>query len=414
MKNLSNLLKNLRKYGVKIGFAVLAAGLIFLAGFMFVSRNESLPEEVKAEPKPVSTQEPLVQTEPKTEMEAEIENIIDQMTLEEKVLQLFVITPEALLEEKSFLFSYKVMEVSDTLEEKIKQYPVGGFIYFKDNLKDPEQVTQLLQKTKDIYQHMGAPVPFLSVDEEGGTVSRIASQPAFGLEQSKAISTMEEAKTTGTVLVVLGFNMNFAPVVDVVRNPENTVIGSRSYGDNPEIVTKISQEVSKGFKEAGIIPVFKHFPGHGSTSEDSHKEIAVHQGDQDSLYEFDLPPFVEAIKQECQVIMVGHIAVPSLTESLESACFSEKIVTDLLREELKFENLIITDALNMKAVTNSYESKDAAVMAIQAGVDLLLMPEDFYEAYFGVIEGVNQGIISEERIEESLRRILRQKLLIEN
>ena len=300
------------------------------------------------------------------------------------------------------------------LQEKIKQYPVGGFIYFKDNLKDPEQVTQLLQKTKSIYQDIGVPVPFLSVDEEGGIVSRIASQPAFGLEQSKPISTRDEAKTTGTVLVVLGFNMNFAPVVDVVRNPENTVIGSRSYGDNPEIVTKISQEVSKGFKEAGIIPVFKHFPGHGSTSEDSHKEIAVHQGERDSLYEFDLPPFIEAIKQECQVIMVGHIAVPSLTESLESACFSEKIVTDLLREDLKFENLIITDALNMKAVTNTYESGEAAVMAIQAGVDLLLMPEDFYEAYFGVMEAINQGNVTEKRIEESLRRILRQKLLIKN
>jgi beta-N-acetylhexosaminidase len=352
----------------------------------------------------------LIQTDP----EKEIDNIIDQMTLEEKVLQLFVITPEALLKDSALSITPKVLKMSNTLQEKIKQYPVGGFIYFKDNLKDPEQVTQLLMETKAIYQDMGALVPFLSLDEEGGTVSRIASQPAFGLEQSNPISTLEEAKTTGTVLVVLGFNMNYAPVVDVVRNPENTVIGSRSFGDNPETVIQISQEVSKGFEEAGIIPVFKHFPGHGSTSEDSHKEIAVHQGNKEALYEFDLPPFIEAIKQDCQVIMVGHIAVPSLTESLESACFSEKIVSGLLRDELEFENLIITDALNMKAVTNTYQSGDAAVMAIQAGVDLLLMPEDFYEAYLGVIEGIDQGIITEERIEESLRRILRQKLLIEN
>lgn len=402
-----------------IRFVVLAAGLIlsFLVVFILwqsaqnktVINEDTIQKQTQVETNKNSPNVEPSETDQIIDIEQQVELKLKSMSLEEKILQLFIVTPEALLQEDWNQSFTKVTAMTKTLQEKIIQYPVGGYIYFKDNLKDPEQTTALLQETKKLYEDLSLPTPFLSLDEEGGTVSRIGSQEAFGHLQPTPLSTYEEAYTMGTVLVVLGFNLDFAPVCDVVTNPQNTVIGSRSYGSDPEVVSKISTDVAAGLRDSGMIPVLKHFPGHGSTSEDSHKEIAVNTYDKETLSRIDLPPFIAGIQQGCEFIMVGHIAVPLLTSNMESACFSAEIVTDLLRNELQYKNLIITDALNMKAVTNEYTSGEAAVNAIKAGVDVLLMPENFQNAYKTLLEAVKTGEITEDRIDESVRRILLQK-----
>lgn len=401
-----------------IRFVVLTASLIlsflvFFALWQSVRKEATSPDPAQKQTKSDANQkiskEEVSETSQINDIEQQVEIELQSMSLEDKILQLFIVTPEALLQEDWNQSFTKVTAMTKTLQEKIIQYPVGGYIYFKDNLKDPEQTTALLQETKKLYEDLSLPTPFLSLDEEGGTVSRIGSQEAFGHLQPTPLSTYEEAYTMGTVLVVLGFNLDFAPVCDVVTNPQNTVIGSRSYGSDPEVVSKISTDVAAGLRDSGMIPVLKHFPGHGSTSEDSHKEIAVNTYDKETLSQIDLPPFIAGIQQGCEFIMVGHIAVPLLTSNMDSACFSAEIVTDLLRNELQYKNLIITDALNMKAVTNEYTSGEAAVNAIKAGVDVLLMPENFQNAYKTLLEAVKTGEITEDRIDESVRRILLQK-----
>ena len=372
--------------------------------------TETEPEEVK-EIKTEEVKEPEKSAEEL--LEEQIDKMIADMSLEERVLQLFVITPEALTRVDI------VVAAGEATKEAIIERPVGGLIYFQKNLQNPEQVKEMLSNTYQYYREAGAPVPFLSVDEEGGSVARIGGQSAFGVERLPDMrvigenGNVEEAKRVGDVigsyLSELGFNLDFAPDADVLTNPQNEVVKKRSFGSDAELVSRMSMAVVKGLEEHGIYATLKHYPGHGATLSDSHKGYAYTDKTLEELMEEELIPFKEGISEDIHFIMVAHISVPEITKDTVPCSLSPYMVTDVLREQLGYQGIVITDAMNMGAISQEYNSKEASVMALKAGVDLVLMPTDFEEAYQGVLSAIEEGELTEERIDESVRRVLRLK-----
>lgn len=347
---------------------------------------------------------------------AQARKLLADMSLEDKVAQLFVITPEALT---------GIADVTAAGESTSRAYdacPVGGLVYFQNNLESEDQLRTMLTNMRQISTSRAGVPAFLSIDEEGGKVARIANHENFFVENAGPMREIGESgdKTEayaagaaiGGYLKDYGFNLDYAPVADVAASEENSVIGNRSFGTDPQTVGEMTAEAVKGFKSQGILTVLKHFPGHGSTTEDSHQEFAYNNKTKEELKSQDFVPFHSGIEAGADMVMVGHICLPSVTEDDTPSSLSAKVVTDILRGELGFKGLVITDALNMGAISGSYESAEAAVRALEAGCDLLLMPEDFQAAFQGVLEGVNSGRITEERIDESVKRILEVKIRI--
>ena len=261
---------------------------------------------------------------------------------------------------------------------------------------------------------------FLSVDEEGGTVARISGSGKFDVPKIEDMSVIgargdadeayETGRTIGAYLQNMGFNVDFAPVADVLTNPENEVVKKRAFGSDPALVISMASAVAKGLEEQGVCPVYKHFPGHGGTSADTHEGYAYVDKTIEELEGLDLMPFQEVINNGAKVIMVAHISLPNVTGNDTPASMSPEIITDLLRTRLQYDGLVVTDALNMGAVTSQYSSAEAAVQTILAGSDLILMPDNFEEAYQGVLHAVEDGTITRERLDESLERILKVKV----
>ncbi len=351
---------------------------------------------------------------PDSSADDRVEKLLAGMDLKQKVAQMFMVTPEALTGYS------KVTAAGEVTKQCFIRYPVGGVIYMAGNLIDTEQTRIMLSNMQDYsVEYLGFPV-FLGVDEEGGTVARIAGNRAFGVEDVGNISEIgasgncdlayQAGSTIGAYLSALGFNLDFAPVADVWSNKKNTVVKYRSPGSDPELVRDMVIAQIEGFKEQGILCAVKHFPGHGSTSEDSHNGAAVVERTLQELFECDLIPFKGAVQAGVPFVMVGHLSLPKVVEKDVPAVFSKEIITDILRGELGFDGIVITDALDMGAVTDYYSSAQAAVMAVAAGADMLLMPEDFVAAYEGVLNAVQRGELTQERIDESVRRILKVKL----
>ncbi len=350
----------------------------------------------------------------RTGTDTQPEEILADMTLEQKVLQLFVVTPEALTG-----FSGTVTAAGDATRKSILEYPVGGLIYFARNLNNPEQVKSMLENTLRYYEEAGYPMPFLAVDEEGGTVARIGGQAAFGVQQVGDMwdigkgGDVKEAERVGTVigtyLADLGFNLDFAPDADVLTNPDNKVIGKRSFGSDGQLVADMALAQLRGLEGCGIYGALKHYPGHGATSGDTHDGYAEADRTLEELMEEELVPFAEGARAGVHFIMASHIAVPAATGDGTPCTLSQYMITDILRNELGYEGIVITDAMNMGAISKQYGSGEAAVKALKAGVDIVLMPADFQRAYKGVLEAVESGELTEERIDESVRRILELK-----
>lgn len=349
--------------------------------------------------------------------ETRIQRVLESMTLEEKVNQLFMITPEALTGVGT------VIQAGDGTREALEEHPVGGLIYFAQNLKDPDQTRTMLENTQEYASaRSGFPI-FLSVDEEGGQVARVGSNPAFGVPEIGNMSEVgaggdtqeayETGSTIGAYLKDLGFNMDAAPDADVLTNPANEVVKYRSFGSDPELVSRMAAAELKGLNDQGIIGMYKHFPGHGGTTADSHEGYVYVEENLEELKSGALVPFQDGADNGLRVIMVSHIACPEVTGDNTPATLSRQLVTDLLREDMGFDGLVITDALNMGAITEQYSSGEAAVAALNAGVDMLLMPADFQAAYDGVMAALENGELTEERIDESVRRILEIKLGME-
>lgn len=341
----------------------------------------------------------------------EAEKILSEMTLEEKVYQMFIVTPEALT-------GYDAVNASTSITKgKLEQYPVGGLIYFSHNIEDPKQTSDMLHNTtKSAKELQGMPI-FLCVDEEGGRVVRVASNEKMGVTNVGPMGEIEDksqaytaGKTIGAYLNELGFTVNMAPVVDVVTDDGNTVIGDRSFGADPLLVKKYGDAYSDGLHSQYIMSVYKHFPGHGSTVGDTHNGAVSIDKTYDELKSMDLVPFASAEEDGIDMVMVAHVSVPNVTGDDTPCTLSYKMVTEILRGDLGYSGLIVTDGMNMKAITKQYSSDEATVKAIQAGVDLILMPEDFEKAVQGVLDAVENGDITEDRINESVLRIIKKKL----
>ena len=348
-------------------------------------------------------------------VEERADEILQSMTLEEKVAQLFVVTPDVLTG------TTNVQSAEDSLKTALQQYPVGGMIYFAGNMTEREQTIEMLRNT-EIYGDTLLKAPlFLAVDEEGGTVARVANNPAMGVTNVGDIATVgaaedvclvayEAGETIGNYLNELGFNLNFAPVADVLTNPDNQVVAKRSFGNDPALVSQSAYEYLNGLQEYQILGVYKHFPGHGATLADTHEGYAYTDKTLEQLKEADLIPFMDGANKQVPMIMSGHISLPNVTGDNLPASLSGTMITDILREELGYEGVIITDALNMGAIANTYTSGEACIMALEAGNDMLLMPTDFKTAYAEVLQAVRDGRIPEARIDQSVKNILKIKL----
>ena len=332
-----------------------------------------------------------------------IQNIIDEMTLGEKIGQLIIIG----------LNGYTI---DDHTKEMIEKYNIGGFILFKYNISDENQTLELLNNLKKVNSNNSIPL-FLSIDEEGGRVSRLPksfsklpSAGKIGDINDKDIS-LEYGKIIGKRIKSLGFNMNFGPVLDVNSNPKNPVIGDRAFGSTAEIVVDNGVQVMEGISSENIISVIKHFPGHGDTNMDSHIELPVIDKDLKEVEELELTPFIEGIKQGADGIMIGHILFSKL-DSEYPATLSREIITKLLREKLAYNEIIISDDMTMGAIIKNYTIEDAAVKFLKAGGDIVLVCHG-YENQIKIInrikEEVNIGTISEEELDEKVYRILKVK-----
>ena len=332
-----------------------------------------------------------------------IDEMIDQMTLEEKVGQLLVIGVEG----TSF---------SEEMDNLIRNYHVGGVIIMGRNVGTTTEMLQLINDIKKANGPNKSPL-FLSVDEEGGRVSRLP----IGIPKlptSENIGRLNDESLnyrTGVylakVLNEFGYNMNFAPVLDVNSNSRNPVIGDRSFGSDPTQVAQLGISTMHGMMDNGIIPVVKHFPGHGDTVVDSHKALPKVETTLETLRSVELVPFKKAIEEGADAVMVAHILFPALDPDYPSS-MSKVIITGLLRNEMQFEGVVITDDLAMGAIVSNYAVPEAAVQSFIAGSDLLLVVSNYKEqlnTFNALIKAIETGEIAEQRLNESVKRILTLK-----
>lgn len=361
-------------------------------------------------PEEVIPEEPALEIEEYTEEDL-LEEIVDaciaEMPLEDKVAGLFMITPEALTGVDT------ATKAGDGTQKALMKYPVGGLVYFTKNMQSDEQFKEMLSNTATMSKY---PL-FLAVDEEGGHVTRLA---AAGLDVPDMLPVGEigatgdtsaaysAANTIGNYLGTYGINLNFAPVADVAVS-DNSIMADRSFGADAMQDAEMVEAAVRGIQDAGISACIKHFPGMGSIVEDIHEGVVVSERTLEQIRESDLLPFQAGIQAGADMVMIGHVALPSVTGDETPASLSCIVITELLRNELGYQGVVITDALDTKAICEQYSSADAAVIALQAGADMLLMPENFEEAYAGVLAAIEDGRLSESRITESLERIYRVK-----
>lgn len=332
-----------------------------------------------------------------------IEEQIKLMSLEEKLGQMVM----------AGLAGY---EADDSTRKLLESYHVGGFILYGSNVESPEQLLALTNSLKSI--NAGSKLPlFISVDEEGGRISRmpkelknIPANKVIGKINSKEFS-YELGGLLAEKIKAFGFNMNFAPVLDINSNPKNPVIGDRAFGSDERVVSELGVETMKGMKAAGIIPVVKHFPGHGDTSVDSHVGLPSVDNDLERLKSFELIPFAKAIEDGADVVMAAHILLPEI-DSEYPATLSKTIITDILRGQMNFDGVVITDDITMGAIAENYELGAAALKAIEAGSDIILVAhgnDNAITVLKSMKEAAEKGLLSEDRINQSVYRILKLK-----
>ncbi|MFG2922321.1 glycoside hydrolase family 3 protein [Streptomyces sp. NPDC048305] len=356
-----------------------------------------------------------------TSTDSRLRRLIAGMSLEEKVGQLFVmrVYGHSATEPEQADVDANLDEIGvRNAAEMIAKYHVGGIIYFAwaHNTRDPHQIADLSNGIQRAGLAGPTPLPLLvSTDQEHGIVCRVG-EPATLLPGAMALGAggsrsdaREAGRIAGAELAAMGINQNYAPDADVNVNPANPVIGVRSFGSDPDSVAGMVAAQVKGYQSAGVASTAKHFPGHGDTSTDSHTGLPVITHTREQWEELDAPPFRAAVAAGIDSIMTAHIVVPALDPSEDPATLSHPILTGILREELGYDGVVVTDALGMEGVRTKYGDERVPVLALLAGVDQLLNPPDLDVAWNAVLEAVRSGEISEERIEESILRILRLK-----
>jgi len=350
----------------------------------------------------------------------EVEAMLKKMTLREKVGQMFFVRIESLdpsIEWTTYddLANLKNQEITMKMRKVNHDYPVGGIILYAWNIEDETQLASIIKQVRSLNGS-----PLLCIDEEGGRVSRIANNPNFHVKKYESMAAIgatgdpknayECGNTIGTYLKRYDFDIDFAPVADVNTNPDNIIIGPRAFSDDPAVAAPMVTNYLQGLKDAGITGCIKHFPGHGDTTADTHTGYVQSLKTWDEMNQCEMVTFRAGIQWGCQLIMTAHIAVPNVTGTNIPSTLSSVVLQDKLRGELGYQNIIITDGMEMGAITTHYTSGEAAVGSIKAGVDIVLGPRDFTEAFDAVMAAVNNGTISEERINQSVRRILTLRL----
>jgi beta-N-acetylhexosaminidase len=305
---------------------------------------------------------------------------------------------------------------SEEIELLIRKYHLGGIIYFRRNIHNLQQISQL---SRSLQEMNTSTIPlFIAIDQEGGMVARIDEDITLmpGNMALGAARDMQAVHDTsfisGEELRMLGINMNFAPCLDVNNNRLNPVIGVRSYGEDPKLVSAMGAAAIQGFQKAGVAATAKHFPGHGDTDTDSHLNLPSVLHSKERLHVIELVPFKEAIANDVDAIMTAHVIFPAYEPDLIPATISKRIISGLLREELQYEGVIVTDCLEMNAISQGVGIAAGTVKAVQAGVDLILVSHIFERqiaAFEALIQAVESGEISEKRIDQSVERILRLK-----
>ena len=356
-----------------------------------------------------TTEEQTEDSQETTEVtEEEKPSLVDEtlagMTLHEKVCQMMFVTPEELTGEDG------VTVAGDATRQALENYPVGGIVYFAKNLESQDQVKEMIDNSQK-YSSIGL---FVATDEEGGVVNRLMDTVGttyigsmYYYKDDGDETAYENAYTIANDMSALGFNLDFAPVADVWSNPDNTVIGERAYSDDYAQAAELVGNAVKGFNDGGVMCTLKHFPGHGDTAEDSHYSSAYVHRTKEEIMADEMQPFRSGIEAGAEFVMDGHLIVPDIDEV--PATLSYKIATGILRDELKFEGVVITDSFEMESIADNYSVDDAVVMSVKAGMDMILQPKDMASAVNSIEQAVADGELSEDRIDESVRRILTLK-----
>ena len=335
----------------------------------------------------------------------EIDTMITEMTIEEKVGQLIMV-------------GFEGTQPNETIETHIRERFVGGVVLFSRNIQSPQQTAELTNELQRLASATARQIPlFIGIDQEGGWVIRLKEgatvlpgNMALGATDSTELAE-RAGEVTAVELAAVGVNLNFAPVMDVNNNPQNPVIDRRSFGESAELVSRLGVAYIHGLQDNGILGTAKHFPGHGDTTVDSHFDLPTVNHDRERIHALELHPFRAAIDADVAAIMTAHIVYPAF-DADRPATLSPTILTDLLRKELGFDGLIITDDMEMKAIDDRYRSGEAAVMAVEAGADIVMVlwsPTKQIEVFDALLSAVKSGRISQARLDQSVKRILKNK-----
>lgn len=337
--------------------------------------------------------------------EPEIDTMITEMTIEEKVGQLIMV-------------GFEGTQANEAIEAHIRERFVGGIVLFSRNIQSPAQTAELTNQLQRLAESTAHRIPlFIGIDQEGGWVIRLKEgatvlpgNMALGATGSSELA-QRAGEITAAELAAVGVNFNFAPVMDVNNNPGNPVIGRRSFGESPDLVSRLGAAYIRGLQRNGVLGTAKHFPGHGDTAVDSHFDLPTVNHNLDRIHALELQPFRAAIEADVAAIMTAHIIYPAFDPDLP-ATLSRAVLTDLLRDELGYDGLLVTDDMEMKAIDDRYQSGEAAVMAIEAGADIVMVlwtPTKQNEVFDALLSAVKSGRISQARLDQSVKRILKAK-----
>lgn len=332
------------------------------------------------------------------------QTLLDGMTTQEKICQLLIVHPEALTGGGT------VTGMTDELAAALREYPVGGVLLSAQNMTSGKQLAALTAALSNGYKT----APLISVDEEGGRVARlmntVGTTKLGSMYSYRAQGTQgahDNAQTIARDIAAYGFNTDFAPVADVWTNKRSNAIGDRAYSDDYDEAAELVAAAVEGFHDGGVICCLKHFPGHGSTKTDSHDGAATVDKTLPQLRQEDLKPFVSGIAAGADMVMVGHLTVPTMDDA--PASVSHKIVTNLLRYDLGFRGVIVTDGLQMQALAQ-YTDGEKAVLALAAGNDMLLEISDIPGTVAAIEKALADGTLTQAALDQSVLRILQLKL----
>ncbi len=399
-----------------ISASVLVLLLVLFAIYKFANAKNLDNKAPQAATEQLETQEPTqAPTQAPTEAPTQItidekylnlaKEYVKDMSNKEKFCQMMIVTPESLTGVDV------ATAAGDATKEALEKYPVGGIIYFSQNLEDEEQTIEMIKNS----QSYAKTAMFIAIDEEGKTVAR--AQEKLGTTEFEDMykykdkgekTAYDNAKTIASDISKFGFNLDLAPVADVWSNPSNTVIGERAYSDDFNQAASLISSAVKGFKDGKVMTALKHFPGHGDTKEDTHEKLAYVNKTKDVIVSEELLPFKSGLEAGADMVMVGHLVVSDIDETYP-ATLSPKVISQLLKEELRFDGVVISDSFQMAAITDNYTANKIVKNAVNAGIDILLMPENIDDYLKAFENAVKDGSITQEQIDNSVTKIIALK-----